>query len=67
LNQATTGDVEEEEEEEDEEEQLVHGRRKRKVAFMPSLSTFMLLRGVYTLTMVQTPPTPSTTVVTGFE
>lgn len=31
-----SGDVEEDEEE-DEEDQLVHGRRKRKVAFMPSV------------------------------
>lgn len=37
LTQTTTGDLEEEEEEE--EEGLVHGRRKRKVAFMPSLDT----------------------------
>ncbi|KAJ7493364.1 P-loop containing nucleoside triphosphate hydrolase protein [Mycena galericulata] len=35
MNQSTTGDLEEEEEEED--DSLVHGRRKRKVAFMPSL------------------------------
>ncbi|KIY62183.1 P-loop containing nucleoside triphosphate hydrolase protein [Cylindrobasidium torrendii FP15055 ss-10] len=32
-----SGDVEEEDEEED--DQLVHGRRKRKVAFMPSVDT----------------------------
>ncbi|KIJ55118.1 hypothetical protein M422DRAFT_151461 [Sphaerobolus stellatus SS14] len=38
LNQTTTGDVEDDEEEE-EEEPLVHGRRKRKIAFMPSLNT----------------------------
>ena len=38
ITQTTTGDLEEEEEEEgEEEEQLVHGRRKRKVALMPSL------------------------------
>lgn len=37
LTQTTTGDLEEEEEEE--EDGLVHGRRKRKVAFMPSLDT----------------------------
>ncbi|TRM58202.1 P-loop containing nucleoside triphosphate hydrolase protein [Schizophyllum amplum] len=36
LTQSTTGDLEEDEEEEDD---LVHGRRKRKVAFMPSLDT----------------------------
>ncbi|KAJ7746741.1 hypothetical protein DFH07DRAFT_832144 [Mycena maculata] len=35
LNQSTAGDLEEEEEEDD--GSLVHGRRKRKVAFMPSL------------------------------
>lgn len=34
-----SGDVEEEEDEEDEDDQLVHGRRKRKVAFMPSVDT----------------------------
>jgi len=34
ITQSTTGDVDEEEEEED---TLVHGRRKRKVAFMPSI------------------------------
>lgn len=34
ITQSTTGDLEEEEEEDD---TLVHGRRKRKVAFMPSL------------------------------
>ncbi|KAF5368166.1 hypothetical protein D9615_010192 [Tricholomella constricta] len=37
LTQTTTGDLEEEEEEYD--GGLVHGRRKRKVAFMPSLDT----------------------------
>ncbi|KAF9038693.1 P-loop containing nucleoside triphosphate hydrolase protein [Panaeolus papilionaceus] len=36
ITQKTTGDLEEEEEEDD---GLVHGRRKRKVAFMPSLDT----------------------------
>ncbi|KIM39619.1 hypothetical protein M413DRAFT_447096 [Hebeloma cylindrosporum] len=36
ITQSTTGDLEEEEEEND---TLVHGRRKRKVAFMPSLDT----------------------------
>ncbi|KAF8957144.1 BCS1 N terminal-domain-containing protein [Flammula alnicola] len=36
ITQSTTGDLEEEEEEED---TLVHGRRKRTVAFMPSLDT----------------------------
>ncbi|KAF4611160.1 hypothetical protein D9613_007271 [Agrocybe pediades] len=36
LSQSTTGDVEEEEEEDD---TLVHGRRRRKVQFMPSLDT----------------------------
>ncbi|KIK99120.1 hypothetical protein PAXRUDRAFT_30706 [Paxillus rubicundulus Ve08.2h10] len=38
LTQATTGDLEDEDEVEDE-DALVHGRRKRKVAFMPSLDT----------------------------
>jgi chaperone BCS1 len=37
LNQSTTGDVDEEEEmEEEDEHELEHGRRKRKVTFMPS-------------------------------
>jgi chaperone BCS1 len=41
LTQSTTGDLEDEEEEEIEEDgdALVHGRKKRKVAFMPSLDT----------------------------
>jgi hypothetical protein len=36
MLQSTTGDLEDEEEEEVD-EALVHGRKKRKVAFMPSL------------------------------
>ncbi|KAF8585402.1 P-loop containing nucleoside triphosphate hydrolase protein [Ramaria rubella] len=40
LNQTTTGDLDEDEEAvEEDQQQLVHGRRKRKVAFMPSLNT----------------------------
>ncbi|ETW78832.1 AAA ATPase [Heterobasidion irregulare TC 32-1] len=39
LTQSTTGDLEEEEVDGDEDDELVHGRRKRKVAFMPSLDT----------------------------
>lgn len=40
LTQSTTGDLEEEDEDdEDDEDALVHGRRKRKVAFMPSIDT----------------------------
>lgn len=39
LNQSTTGDLEDDEEI-PEDEALVHGRRKRKVAFMPSLSKY---------------------------
>ncbi|KAG2057581.1 P-loop containing nucleoside triphosphate hydrolase protein [Suillus hirtellus] len=38
LTQSTTGDLDEEDEDE-EEDALVHGRRKRKVAFMPSIDT----------------------------
>ncbi|KAI0047147.1 P-loop containing nucleoside triphosphate hydrolase protein [Auriscalpium vulgare] len=38
LTQATTGDLEDEMED-DEDSELVHGRRKRKVAFMPSPDT----------------------------
>ncbi|TFK34029.1 P-loop containing nucleoside triphosphate hydrolase protein [Crucibulum laeve] len=38
ITQKTTGDLEDEEEEEAD-DGLVHGRRKRKVAFMPSLDT----------------------------
>ncbi|KAG9224242.1 hypothetical protein CCMSSC00406_0004741 [Pleurotus cornucopiae] len=37
LNSSTAGDLDEEEEED--EDSLVHGKRKRKVAFMPSLDT----------------------------
>ncbi|KAJ7460705.1 P-loop containing nucleoside triphosphate hydrolase protein [Mycena latifolia] len=36
MNDTTTGDLEEEE---DDDDSLVHGRRKRKVAFMPSLDS----------------------------
>ncbi|EJC99988.1 uncharacterized protein FOMMEDRAFT_22463 [Fomitiporia mediterranea MF3/22] len=39
LTQATTGDLEEEDLGDDDEDELVHGRRRRKVAFMPSLGT----------------------------
>ncbi|EGN97067.1 hypothetical protein SERLA73DRAFT_111855 [Serpula lacrymans var. lacrymans S7.3] len=41
ITQTTTGDLEEEDdvEEDDDSDALVHGRRKRKVAFMPSLDT----------------------------
>ena len=35
ITQSTTGDLEDEELEDDDDE-LIHGRRKRKVAFMPS-------------------------------
>lgn len=42
LTQTTTGDLEEDEQEEEEDDGLVHGRRKRKVAFMPSLGTCQL-------------------------
>jgi chaperone BCS1 len=38
LTQSTTGDLEDEDVDEDE-DALVHGRRKRKVAFIPSLDT----------------------------
>ncbi|KAF8159270.1 P-loop containing nucleoside triphosphate hydrolase protein [Crassisporium funariophilum] len=38
ITQSTTGDLDDEQEE-DEDNTLVHGRRKRKVAFMPSLDT----------------------------
>ncbi|KAG6889760.1 hypothetical protein C0995_014687 [Termitomyces sp. Mi166 len=38
LIQSTAGDLEDEEDE-DEDDGLVHGRRKRKVAFMPSVDT----------------------------
>ncbi|KAH7910476.1 P-loop containing nucleoside triphosphate hydrolase protein [Hygrophoropsis aurantiaca] len=39
LTQSTTGDLEEEEEVDDDDDSLVHGRRKRKISFMPSLDT----------------------------
>ncbi|KAJ3718821.1 hypothetical protein C8R42DRAFT_584953, partial [Lentinula raphanica] len=38
LTQTTTGDLEEEEDGDDE-EALIHGRRKSKVKFMPSVDT----------------------------
>jgi len=37
LQQTTAGDVEDEEEEGEDDDTLVHGRRKRKVQFMPSV------------------------------
>ncbi len=40
ITQTTTGDVDEEDE--DEEDELIHGRRKRKVSFMPSLGACSL-------------------------
>ena len=40
MNFSTTGDLEDEEEE-DEGDGLVHGRRKRKVAFLPSLGKYL--------------------------
>ncbi|KAF8270707.1 P-loop containing nucleoside triphosphate hydrolase protein [Lactarius quietus] len=39
LNQSTTGDLDEEEMDEEDENELDNGRRKRKVAFMPSPDT----------------------------
>ncbi|KAI0285643.1 P-loop containing nucleoside triphosphate hydrolase protein [Russula brevipes] len=39
LNPSTTGDLDEEEMEEEDEHELEHGRRKRKVTFMPSPDT----------------------------
>ncbi|KAJ3934134.1 MAG: P-loop containing nucleoside triphosphate hydrolase protein [Lentinula lateritia] len=38
LTQTTTGDLEEEEDDDDD-DALIHGRKKRKVAFMPSVDT----------------------------
>ena len=38
ITQTTTGDLEEEEGDDDDE--LVHGQRKRKVAFMPSVGEY---------------------------
>jgi BCS1 N terminal len=40
LNQSTTGDLDEEEMDEEDEHELEHGRRKRKVAFIPSPGEF---------------------------
>lgn len=40
MTQSTTGDLEEDEEEQDEDDALVHGRKKRKVAFMPSIGMY---------------------------
>ncbi|KAI9510553.1 P-loop containing nucleoside triphosphate hydrolase protein [Russula earlei] len=39
LNQSTTGDLDEEEMDEEDEHELGHGRRKRKVTFLPSPDT----------------------------
>ncbi|KAF8555862.1 P-loop containing nucleoside triphosphate hydrolase protein [Imleria badia] len=39
LTQSTAGDLEDDEDEDEDEDALVHGRRKRKVAFIPSLDT----------------------------
>jgi hypothetical protein len=36
LNQSTTGDLDDEEMDEEDEDEIDHGRRKRKVAFLPS-------------------------------
>jgi mitochondrial chaperone BCS1 len=43
MTQSTTGDLEDEEAEEENEDVLVHGRKKRKVAFMPSLGKVSVL------------------------
>ncbi|EJD48205.1 P-loop containing nucleoside triphosphate hydrolase protein [Auricularia subglabra TFB-10046 SS5] len=39
LQSSTAGDIDEAEEDEDEDDVLVHGRRRRKVALMPSVDT----------------------------
>ena len=36
VNQSTTGDLDDEEMDEEDEDEIDHGRRKRKVAFLPS-------------------------------
>lgn len=42
MTQTTTGDLDEDEEEVEDDDTLVHGRKKRKVAFMPSLGKYSL-------------------------
>ena len=54
ITQKTAGDLEEEEEEG--EDELVHGRRKRKVAFMPSLGTYRFSRMPVTLFFLRACP-----------
>jgi mitochondrial chaperone BCS1 len=49
LTQSTTGDLEDDEENVGDGQQLVHGRRKRKVAFMPSLSKITAGHGEHPL------------------
>ena len=53
ITQSTTGDLDEEEEEDD---SLVHGRKKRKVAFMPSLGESSACAPTATISM----PAPDT-------
>lgn len=47
MNQSTSGDLNDEEQEESDEDELTHGRRKRKVAFMPSLGESSAYEPVY--------------------
>lgn len=66
MNQSTSGDIDEEDEEEDE-SALVHGRRKRKVAFMPSVGSFFASFSVVGAIKLlpQIPPIQFITVVIG--
>lgn len=69
MTQSTTGDLEEEEDETEQGEVVLHGRKKRKVAFMPSLGTFKSDRrphANFILITLKTRLTPSTTMVIGF-
>jgi hypothetical protein len=76
MLQSTTGDLEDDEEEEVD-ETLVHGRKKRKVAFMPSLgaqnvifvrkSSQAKVKRVCRPSFTQIPHTRSITAVIGCE
>lgn len=72
MGSGTAGDLEDDEDAlEDDEEPLVHGRRRRKVAFMPSFGACPCLgcRDVPRLDgdcVMKIRRTPSTTADTGF-
>lgn len=64
LTESTTGDLEDE----DDEECLIHGRKKRKVAFMPSAGVCARRHlGIHLISIAKTRHTQYITVGTGFE